>query len=116
LISAWNEASGHRLPKSLEATRSFRRDASTLRGRVKASIPILMAVRRSEGGIRLLFLLLKHMLKIKVTACESCGSLRPAIRELVYPDGHYIAGLTNLRPRSPPALLQGRVGANTVVA
>ena len=54
--------------------------------RVEASIPL--AVRRSDGGIRLLFLLLKHMLKLKVTACESCGSLRPAIRELVYPDGH----------------------------
>jgi len=48
-------------------------------------------------------LTLKHMLKIKVTACESCGSLRPAIRELVYPDSNYIQGLTNLRPRSPPS-------------
>jgi hypothetical protein len=62
-------------------------------------------------------LTLKHMLQIKVTACDSCGSLRPAIRDLVYPDSNYIKALTNLRPRSPPVVLPKVAGgANTKVA
>jgi len=82
--------------------------------RVKASIP--MAVRQKEGGIRLLFLLLKPMLRVKVTARERCGSPHPAIRELVYPDGNYTKGIAGSRPHAPPSGRPEAVGeANTRV-
>ena len=105
----------HVLPAYFQRSRHYGLHAHSTYQRVKDSIPL--AVRRSDGGIRLLFLLLKHMLQIKVTACDSCGSLRPAIRDLVYPDSNYIKALTNLRPRSPPAVLPKVAGgANTKVA
>ena len=105
----------HVLPAYFQRSRHYGLHAHSTYQRVKDSIPL--AVRRSDGGIRLLFLLLKHMLQVSVTACDSCGSLRPAIRDLVYPDSNYIKALTNLRPRSPPAVLPKVAGgANTKVA
>jgi len=105
----------HVLPAYFQRSRHYGLHAHSTYQRVKTSIPV--AVRRSTGGIRLIFLLLKHLLKTKVTACEGCGSLRPVIRELVLPDGNYIKDLTNLPNRSPPAVLSKVAGeTNTKVA
>ena len=98
----------HVLPPHFQRSRHYGLHAHSTYQRVEASIPV--AVRRSDGGIRLLFLLLKRMLKIKVTACVSCGSLRPVVRDLVYPDGNYIKTHTNLRTRSPPMVVPKVMG------
>lgn len=105
----------HVLPRYFQRSRHYGLHAHSTYQRVKSIIPL--AVRRSTGGIRLIFLLLKHLLKTQVRACESCGSLRPVIRELVLPDGKYIKDLTNLPNRSPPAVLSKVAGGtNTKVA
>lgn len=90
----------HVLPAYFQRSRHYGLHAHSTYQRVKANIPV--AVRRSAGGIRLIFLLLKHLLKTKVTACDHCGSLRPVVRQLVLADGNYMKSFTNLRSRSPP--------------